>query len=139
MSSLHNIPVRVELVPSPDDVSIAKSIMHEILNLMGRLLTEGDGGVIDLRGLPAINSASLGMLEKWLSLGEVSAEVKGIGRTTVRETSYPGVWWLVYHNEKGDLVTESIQVAQVPNILISPREDIELGMERLNRMLAADH
>ena len=137
MGTLGGIPIRVEHVPSPDDISIAKAIMHEIHALMERLLREGAGGTIDLRSLPAINPASLGLLEKRLSLGEVSAEVKAVGRTNVHETAYAGVWWLVHRNSREDIVTESIEVALVPDILKSQRNDIERSLKMLGSSLAA--
>ena len=138
MGTLGGIPIRVEHVPSPDDIGIAKAIMHEIHALMERLFCEGAGGTIDLRSLPAINPASLGLLEKWLSLGEVSAEVKAVGRTHVHETAYAGVWWLVHRNSREDIVTESIEVALVPDILKSQRIDIERSLKMLGSSLAAD-
>ena len=137
MSTLNQIPIRVEQMPTPEDVAIAKSILFEIHAHLQNLLTDGDGGIIDLRSLPALNQASLGMLEKWLSVGEVSAVVSGVGKTEVRETTYAGVWWLVYRSQKGDIVTESIQIAEIPDVLKSQREDVELGIKRLTSVLSA--
>jgi hypothetical protein len=137
MSSLVNIPIRVEQTPTPDDVAIAQSILHEIHAMLERLLGEGEEGAIDLRGYPALNPASLALLESWLPLGEVSAVVTGVGRTEVRETAYKGVWWLVYRHEDGDVVTESILVTEVPEILKSQKEDIEWGLRKFSRILSA--
>jgi hydrogenase-1 operon protein HyaF len=137
MSSLVNIPIRVEQTPTPDDVAIAQSILHEIHAMLKRLLAEGGEGAIDLRSYPALNPASLALLESWLPLGEVSAVVTGVGRTEVRETACAGVWWLVYRTEDGDVVTESILVTEVPAILKSQKEDIELGLRKFSRILSA--
>lgn len=137
MSKLSQIPVRVEQMPTDDDVAIAQSILFEIHDKLQNLLAKGEGGIIDLRSLPALNQASLQLLEKWLSLGEVSAMVTGVGKTEVRETAYAGVWWLVFHNQRGDIVTESIQIAEVPDILKSQLGDIELGFKKLTRALSA--
>ncbi len=137
MSKLSQIPVRVEQMPTDDDVAIAQSILFEIHGKLQNLLAKGEGGIIDLRSLPALNQASLQLLEKWLSLGEVSAMVTGVGKTEVRETAYAGVWWLVFHNQRGDIVTESIQIAEVPDILKSQLGDIELGFKKLTRALSA--
>jgi hydrogenase-1 operon protein HyaF len=137
MSSLDNIPVRVEQTPTPDDFALVQSILHEIHAMLERLLAEGEEGAIDLRGFPTLNPASLALLETWLPLGEVSAVITGVGRTEVRETAYTGVWWLVYRNEDGDVVTESILVTEVPEILKSQKEDIELGLRKFSRILSA--
>jgi hydrogenase-1 operon protein HyaF len=137
MSGLDNISVRVEQTPAPADIAIAQSILHEIHALLERLLAEGVGGAIDLRSLPALNPASLGLLEEWLPAGEVSAVVVGTGKTEIRETAYAGVWWLVHHNAKGELLTESIEIGEVPDILKSQREDVESGLRRLGGALSA--
>jgi hydrogenase-1 operon protein HyaF len=131
MSGINAIPVLVEHSPAPADIAIAQSVLHEIRALLERLLAGGEGGVIDLRSLPALNPASLGLLEQWLPPGEVSAVVNGTGKTELRETACAGVWWLVHRNAKGDLVTESIEVAEVPGLLKSQRADMESGLKKL--------
>jgi len=137
MSSLANISIRVEQTPAPDDFAVAQSILHEIHAMLGRLLAEGEVGAIDLRSFPALNPASLALLETWLPLGEVSAVITGAGRTEVHETAYTGVWWLVYRHADGEIVTESIEVTEVPEILKSQREDVEAGLRKLSRILSA--
>lgn len=137
MSSINKIPIRVEQTPTAEDFAIAQSILHEIHELLGRLLVSGEGGTIDLRSLPALNQASLGLLEKWLPTGEITAVVTGVGRTEVRETAYAGVWWLVYRNAKEDIITESIQVTEVPDLLKSQADDIEWGRKKLSGVLSS--
>ena len=87
MSKLGNIPIRVEQTPTQEDFAVALSVLHEIHTLLERLLAEGEVGAIDLRAVPNLNPASLGLLEQWLSLGEVSAVVTSVGKTDVRETA----------------------------------------------------
>ena len=78
MSKLGNIPIRVEQTPTQEDFAVALSVLHEIHTLLERLLAEGEVGAIDLRAVPNLNPASLGLLEQWLSLGEVSAVVTSV-------------------------------------------------------------
>jgi hydrogenase-1 operon protein HyaF len=137
MSSISKIPVRVEQAPTPDDFAVAQSVLHEIHALLEQLLAENEVGAIDLRSIHTLNQASLGLLEKWLATGEVSAVVTSVGRTEVRETAYPGVWWQVYRNEEGDIITESIHVTEVPDILISQKTDIKLGLKTFSGILSA--
>ena len=105
---------------------------------MERLLAEGEVGAIDLRAVPNLNPASLGLLERWLATGEVGAVVTSVGRTEVRETAYPGVWWQVYLSENGDIITESIHVTEVPDILISQKDDVKRGLRKLGGALKQD-
>ncbi len=137
MSSISQIPVRVEQAPTPDDFAVAQSVLHEIYTLLERLLAENEVGAIDLRAIQTLNQASLGLLEKWLATGEVVAVVTSVGRTEVRETAYPGVWWQVSRNEQGDIITESIHVTEVPDIIISQRIDIKLGLKKFSGILSA--
>ncbi len=137
MSSISQIPVRVEQAPTPDDFAVAQSVLHEIYTLLERLLAENEVGAIDLRAKQTLNQASLGLLEKWLATGEVVAVVTSVGRTEVRETAYPGVWWQVSRNEQGDIITESIHVTEVPDIIISQRIDIKLGLKKFSGILSA--
>jgi len=137
MSGIGYIPIRVEQNPTNEDLATAESVLYEIHDLLKFLLAEGKGGAIDLRAWPNLNQASLGLLEKRLSVGEVSAVVTGIGRTEIRETAYTGVWWQVYRNENGDIVTETILVTEVPEILKSQKADIERGLKKLNGVLSA--
>ena len=138
MSNLGNIPIRVEQTPTQEDFAVALSVLHEIHTLLERLLAEGEVGAIDLRAVPNLNPASLGLLERWLATGEVGAVVTSVGRTEVRETAYPGVWWQVYLNENGDIVTESIHVTEVPDILISQKDDVKRGLRKLGGALKQD-
>ncbi|OIQ63159.1 hypothetical protein GALL_553020 [mine drainage metagenome] len=58
-----------------------------------------------------------------------------IGNTEVRETLYPGVWWLTYYNAEGDIVADLLEITAVPEILKAPEEDIRDGLVRLRDLL----
>ena len=62
----------------------------------------------------------------------IEAEV----RIEIHETQYPGVWWLTHFNEKGDVVTEIIEIAQVPSILKPHPAEVRAGMKRLEQLLS---
>jgi hydrogenase-1 operon protein HyaF len=137
MNSFRDIPIRIEPLSTPEDLVIAKAILHEIQAFLERLSSGGEGGTIDLRSLPAVNAASLHLLETWLPPGEVTATVTGTGTTEIRETIYAGVWWLVCKSRRGEIITEAIQVARVPDLLLSQAVDIERGAKKLGGLLAA--
>ncbi len=62
----------------------------------------------------------------------VAAEVT----VEIRETQYPGVWWLTHRNEQGGIVTELIEITEVPAILKSHVADMAAGLRRLEQALA---
>ena len=98
-------------------------------------LTErGTSGIIDLRAMP-ITPGDYGVLEEVLAEGEVKATIDAAGLTEVRETLYPGVWWIRHRNEAGEVVGEFIEVTASPEILKSPMDDVQEGLADLAALL----
>lgn len=136
MSTFKNIPIRVEL-PSPvDDTAIAHAVLCEIQVLMEEFVSSGQSGAIDLRQVPPMGPDAYQFLKQSLSAGEVSATIKGVGRTEAQETAYPGVWWITHRNQKDEVVTELIEVTEIPEILKSQREDVRHGLRRLAKRIS---
>ena len=70
-------------------------------------------------------------LEDRLGYGEVNATLDVAGQTEIIETAYPGVWWVRHLDGRGRVAAEQIVVTRVPDILISPPEDIRAAAARL--------
>lgn len=83
-----------------------------------------------------MDAATYQRLKDALSTGEVTATVAADLRVEISETQYPGVWWLTHRNERGDIVTELIEVTEVPAILKSHVADMRAGLQRLEQALA---
>ena len=58
-----------------------------------------------------------------------------MGKTEVRETRYPGLWWVTHYNESGGVVANLLEVCEVPAILKAPAEDAAEGLIRLREAL----
>ncbi len=112
----------------------ADAILHEILALLEILMATGQTGAIDLHSLP-LTASDHELLRATLGDGEVHAQVNVIGDTKVRETIYPGVWWLTYYDGKGRVVADLLEITAIPEILKAPVEDIREGIVRLNDLL----
>ncbi len=134
MSGFKRIPIQAEQ-EAPVGIAIAQALLHEIGALLEQLIATGEGGTIDLRGLPPLGTEGYGLLKGWLAEGEVAANIRSLGHSEVLETAYPGVWWITHRNEKDAIVTELIEVAEVPALLKSQRDDIQAGLVRLNGRL----
>ncbi|MDD1619313.1 MAG: hydrogenase expression/formation protein, partial [Methylococcaceae bacterium] len=105
MSTFKNIPISVEL-PSPvDDTAIVHAVLHEIQLLVEEFVRSGQSGAIDLRQVPPMGPEGYQFLKDSLSAGEVTASIKGVGRTEVQETAYSGVWWVTHRNQKDEILT----------------------------------
>jgi hydrogenase-1 operon protein HyaF len=104
VSALDRIAVKV-VSPAELPTGNAQALLNELAGLLDAWVSRGEAACIDLRSLP------------------LSADV--------RETQYPGVWWVTHRNELKETVAELIEVCEVPAILRAPVEDAAAGLERL--------
>jgi hydrogenase-1 operon protein HyaF len=139
VSALKDIAVTV--IGAPVDVAASgpsgngTAILHEIEDLLGRLVSDGSQGIIDLRAMP-LTPGDHAQLEEALAVGAVQVAIDAAGPTEVFETVYPGVWWIRHRNESGQTVAEFIEVTACPEILKSHADDVREGHIRLRRTLA---
>lgn len=109
-------------------------LLHEIRHALGRLAAGGEGTVIDLNRLP-LAPGEEDRIEEALGTGEVSAELSALGPSTIRETSYPGVWLVTHKNAEDEVIARLIEVTRIPELLPAQTDDIRHGVERLTRRL----
>ena len=130
MTGLDNIAVNVESFTGN-----VQPLLHEIRHALQRVAEVDDCTVIDLRSLPLAPGEEQ-PIESELGRGEIHAELNAEGTTTIRETSYPGVWWVTHANTAQEIVSKFIEVTHCPDLLKSQQDDIEIGLERLDAYLA---
>ena len=107
-----------------------RPLLSEILHAIDRLLDTGEPTTIDLAGLP-FGPGEREHLEATLGTGELAAELDALGKSRIRETAYPGVWWLEHRNAHDEIVGRYIEITHVPEILTSQDADIAAGRARL--------
>jgi len=129
MNSLETIPVNAEVATGN-----VEPLLHEIRHALKRLAEGDEGTTIDLRGLP-LAPGEEERIEAALGQGEVLAELHALGPTLVQETSYPGVWLITHRNSDNAVVARMIEVTRMPEILMSQREDILRGINKLESEL----
>jgi len=112
------------------DDGLVDALTIEIADLLRRLINEGEQGAVDLLGLP-LSPSCVAALEQRLGQGEITAVLDAAGRSEIRETGFPGVWWTRHSDEKGRVVAMLIEVTFVPDILRANIDDMALGCERL--------
>ena len=132
MSNLEPIPSAI-----PYSRGNVEPILHEVLHALDRLLADGEPTVIDLASLP-FGPGELEQLEDILGTGELTAELDALGTSRIRETIYPGVWWLEHRNTEGDVVGRYVEITRTPEILMSQDADITAGLARLGDTLARE-
>jgi len=129
MTSLDNINVQIH--QSHGNV---EPLLNEVMHAIDRLLEAEEPTVIDLASLP-FGPGELERLEERLGRGELRAELDALGASHIRETAYPGVWWLEHRNTAGDVVGRYLEITRTPEILMSQDADILAGRARLGEML----
>lgn len=114
-----------------------RPILGEVLHAVDRLLESGEPTTIDLASLP-FGPGELEHLEASLGTGELSAILDALGNSRIRETAYPGVWWLEHRNAHDEIVGRFIEITRTPEILKSQEADIVAGRARLEDQLEQD-
>jgi len=128
---------RIDLGLTAPRAGNAKALLREMHRLLQSLASGGKGGSIDLRALP-LTAADLDELRNTLGGGEVEARIDALGESRVRETSFPGIWWVTHCNAAGEIAAELIEICTVPPILCAPGEDIVDAAIKLERALRED-
>jgi hydrogenase-1 operon protein HyaF len=134
MSGLNEISVKVVAPEVPGLSGNAMAILHEVTEALGRLADTGEAALIDLQGLP-LTPDDYELLHESLADGEVHARIDAIGPTEVRETRYPGVWWITHYNTEGDIVADMLEICYVPEVLKSHPDDVRDALPRLRQLL----
>lgn len=122
-------------VADPHSVGNITAILAEIASRLGELASDGKTGLIDLKGLP-LSSGEYEHLRFTLGRGEVSANLDAIGMSEIVETQFSGVWWVTHYNDQGDIVADLIEIATIPNILLSQPEDMRTGLALLHAIIS---
>jgi hydrogenase-1 operon protein HyaF len=107
-----------------------RALLAEIAQLVDGLARNGGDARVDLRS-PPLGPGDYAALQDALGRGAVSARVDAASMTEVRETRYPGVWWVTHYNSAREIAADFIEVCVVPEILATPPEDIVRGLEEL--------
>jgi len=135
MTRLEEIGIKIVSDPQETGQSgNAVAILHELSEMLDELIEQGESGAIDLQSLP-LTPGDYELLREVLAEGEVHATIDAIGPTEVRETLFPGVWWITHYNVEGDIMADVIEVGFVPDILKSHPDDVSEARDRLKAFL----
>jgi hydrogenase-1 operon protein HyaF len=112
------------------------AILAELAGLLERLASGEPPATIDLRSLP-MSPQDRVALQSVLGDGEVQASLDALGRSIIRETRVPGLWWVEHRDPDGELIAESIEVTRIPHILLSALDEIGAGAAALRAQIAS--
>jgi hydrogenase-1 operon protein HyaF len=117
--------------PGPG-VMNAPALLHEILQAS----TAAQGArVINLTLLP-VTPQDLDYLAAALGAGPVTLLSRGYGNCRIASTAVPRVWWVQYFNAMDQLILNTVEVVDIPEVALAAREDYEDSRERLAEWIA---
>ena len=131
--NLQSIPISIENVEEYSIGSL-RALLAEIATLLEEFAHDGTRGSIDLNSLP-FAPGEYDQLRQLLGQGEVSAHIEAVGPSEIIETRYPGVWWVTHYNVEGDIVADTLEITDIPEIIKSQSADIATGLELLRAQL----
>ena len=133
MSGLSDIPVEVNAADQPPSPALL-ALLEELKSMLEQLARQGVSDRIDIRSLPFL-PGDYEQLERILGDGEVNVTIDSLGPSTIRETAIPGIWWTTHRNADDEILTELIEVTELPDLLKTPQEDIVEAPARLQKIL----
>ena len=131
----HPIPLKVKSAPKGSTIGGGvKALAHEVLSHLQHLVETGEGAAIDLKSLPMAPDEFAG-IKKMLGDGEIDVTIDIDGPTRIRETAYPGVWWIQHTADNGRILAEYIEIARFPDFLSAQPEHIKDAVRHLQDRL----
>lgn len=109
-------------------------LLHEVNHALKRLIRTGESTIIDLRAIPFGPGDETRLLEL-LGEGEVIASLDVLGRTTVKETAYTGVWLVDHYNSEDERIAFQIEITDIPKLLQAQDADMSDSLQRLDHLL----
>ena len=124
--SLTDIPVKV----LDQSTGMATALLSELKDYLRLLADSGETNVVDLMSLP-MTETDINELADHLGVGEVRASINNIGSSTIRETAFSGIWWITHYGDDGGVISELIEITQIPEILVTHMDEIRHSAEAI--------
>lgn len=119
---------------APAGVINAQPILAEIEEHCGSFRTTGQAHSINLTLLPMTVEDQV-FLDEQLGLPTLDTLSRSYGKCAVRNSGVRDVWWVRYYNSMSTLILNSLEIADVPEVLRAAPEDLRDSHERLRDIL----
>jgi hydrogenase-1 operon protein HyaF len=124
-----------EVAAPPAGVMNASSLVNEIFDRSAACRPGDAPYVVNLTLLP-VTPQDLDYLAATLGQGPVSILSRGYGNCRITATALPRTWWVQYFNSMDQLILNTIEVVDLPQVAQAAREDYEDSRERLAQWIA---
>lgn len=134
-SALAAAAERMELSPPGTGVMNSPAVISELRDKSRAYQTGQSAHVINLTLLP-MTPEDLDYLVAMLGVGPVTILSRGYGNCRITSTKLAHVWWVQYFNSMDQIILNTLEVVDVPEVAKAAREDFEDSIERLGEWLA---
>ena len=129
-------PARGLALPLGDGVMSAPAIVAELLEKAASRRPADMAHVVNLTLLPH-TEADLAHLDAALGRGAATVLSRGYGNCRVEATAVPKVWRVRFFNSMDQLILDTIEVTDVPEVVLAAPEDLRDSAERLRETVEA--
>lgn len=112
-----------------------EALLAEIQQQSARHVAGQPAHVINLTLLP-VSESDLDYLYGALGHRDVSMLSRGYGNCRVTSTRLAHVWWVQYFNSMDTLILNTIEVVEMPEVVLAAQEDYADTLERLGEYIA---
>ena len=114
----------------PDGINNALPILVELQAKLDEYLATRQPHVINLTLLP-LSEEEVAFVDDRLGRGPVDVLSRAYGKCQVTSTLTPNVWWVRYYNSMGTLILNTLEIVEVPQVVLAAPEDIADSAQRL--------
>ncbi|WP_139093071.1 MULTISPECIES: hydrogenase expression/formation protein [Pseudomonas] len=120
--------------PLPAGVMNAPAILTELQDRTLHWLPGSAAHVINLSLLP-LSEQDVPFLDQCLGEGTVLMLVRGYGNCRISNTRVPNCWRVRYFNSQDALILDTIEVTDLPEVVMAAPEDIADSLERFEDVI----
>jgi hydrogenase-1 operon protein HyaF len=121
-------------VTPPANLMNAPALMNELHDQSARYRPGKAAHVVNLTLLP-VTAEDLEYIGECLGRGNVSILSRGYGNCRITATALPHTWWVQYFNSMDQLILNTLEVGDVPDVALAAKEDYEDSIERLREWI----
>ena len=118
----------------PPALMNAPALLHELF-AKSRHFSPERAEIVNLSLLPLSPEDNTFLMET-LGLAGLSILSRGYGDCRISLTRLPHVWWVQYFNSSEQLILNTLEVTDLPQVALAAREDLEDTLERLQAISA---
>jgi len=118
----------------PLNVQNAPLLVEEIRDQIKRWQPGQPPHVVNLTLLP-VSPEDIAFIDHQLGTGRVLLLSRGYGNCRITNTRHPNCWRVVYYNSMDNVILNTVEVVDMPEVAMAAAEDLRDSLERLRDVL----